>query len=142
MRVADDRGPDAALAFDQQRIAAVFIALAAGIDDDSPALAPVAIDAVDHGRLTARDGLVSRGAHTNRQRLRRCFAVGGFGKRGEYRADQRQNNPGNRQSHKQLDQAEASLMHVIPSLECEHLRIPCASEGKTTEHLPAECSSL
>ncbi|MNQ76883.1 hypothetical protein D3C85_917320 [compost metagenome] len=90
-----------------------MLPLAADIQNDPPTLAPVAIDGVDHHVLMTGDGLSPGHADATVKRLRRLLAMVRFCDRCECRTDQMQNNPDNRQSHKQFDQAEASLIHVV-----------------------------
>jgi hypothetical protein len=61
----------------------------------------------------AGDRLGSGGADVTVQRLRSLLAKVRFGNCRECRTDQMQNNPDNRQSHKQFNQAETVLTHDI-----------------------------
>lgn len=97
----------------QQRIAAVLRAFATDIQNDPPALTPVAVNAVYHNTLIACDSSGSGITYTTDNRLRCLLSMVRFCQCGERRADQLQNNPDNCQSHEQFDQAESLLMHVI-----------------------------
>jgi hypothetical protein len=111
--IANNRYAESLLAFNQQRIVAVLISLAAYVQNDPPALAPVAVDGVNHNGLMACDRLSPGAANVTEKRLRGQFALVRLGDLCKCRTDQMQNNPDNRQSHKQFDQAETLLMHDI-----------------------------
>src|SRR5690606_12688662 len=83
------------------------------VENDSPALTPIAVDAVNHNALIARDSEGSGIAYTVDQRLRCCFSMVRFRKRCERRTDQMQNNSDNHQSHEQFNQTETLLAHEI-----------------------------
>ncbi|MNE61117.1 hypothetical protein D3C80_1563070 [compost metagenome] len=92
---------------------AVLIPLATDIQNDPPALAPVAVDAVNHHGLIAGDGFGPGGAYSTVKRLCGLLAMVRLIECSERRADQLQNNSGNCQSHEQFNQAETSLMHDV-----------------------------
>ena len=86
--IADNRHPSATRALNQQRIAVVLRPFATDIQNDPPALTPVAVDAVNHDALVACDGNGSGVAYTADKRLRRLLAMVRFSQCCERRTDQ------------------------------------------------------
>ncbi|MNG17073.1 hypothetical protein D3C84_1010310 [compost metagenome] len=73
--ITEDRHPGATPAFDQQRIAAVLVTLAVNIHNDPPALAPVAVDGMNHDSLAACDRFAPGAAQASDQRICRLLAM-------------------------------------------------------------------